>query len=92
MTHPGMVDAKTIRQKLSKQLKIDLEDHEKVHLYNEPVNHPDLTENTIKDIFSRLGDPSEPCQTQVRQLGDYVARISLRGGYQVPLKVQVLKR
>ena len=88
-----MVDAKAIRQKLSKQLRIDLEPHEKVHLLAEPVVHAELTEKATEDILQeQFGEVSQPCQTQVRQLGEFLARIALKGGFMVPLKVEVVKR
>ena len=91
--HPGMVDARAVRSKLSKQLKIDLEKHEKVHLLAEPVIHSELTEEMLNEIMHKtLGDVAEPCTTQVRELGEFVARIALKGGFMVPLKVEVVKR
>lgn len=89
-----MVDAVAIRKKLSKQLKIDLEPHEKVHLMAEPVLHSDLTESSMDEMMKSpdFGETDQPCTTQVRKLGEYLARISLKGGFQVPLKVEVLKR
>jgi ribosomal protein L9 len=90
---PGMVDAKAVRKKLSKQLRIDLELHETVHLQKEPVlSHTELTDAEEQAIMEGLGDPEEKCQTQIRALGLYLARISLRGGFQIPLKVEVVKR
>lgn len=39
-------------------------------------------------------DPSvlEPCKVQIRELGSFVARITLAGGYTVPLKIEILQR
>ena len=88
-----MVDAKAVRKKLSKQLRIDLEAHEKVHLQAEPVVHAELTEEGTEELLrSGFGDVSQSCTTQVRELGDYLARISLKGDFVVPLKVEVVKR
>lgn len=88
-----MVDAKAIRKKLSKQLRIDLEPHESVHLLAEPVIHSELTEGGTEEMMQeQFGDASQPCSTQVRQLGEFLARISLKGGFMVPLKVEVVKR
>jgi len=88
-----MVDAKAVRRKLSKQLKIDLEPHEKIHLRKEPViSHAELTELDMKTMMEDMGDPQEPCKVEIRQLGEFLARISLRGGYSIPLKVEILKR
>ena len=38
----GMVDAKAVHRKLSKQLKIALEPHEKVRIFKKPMNHSEL--------------------------------------------------
>ena len=32
------------------------------------------------------------CSAQVKQLGDYVAKITLKGGFVIPLKFSVLRR
>lgn len=114
MISPGLVDAKTIRAKLNKQLKIELEPHEKIHLVPNRILAADLDAmqdtrsssglaerhkpkdpNAVYEriIQERLGsDIDEPCQVEIRELGAYVARISLRGGHSIPLRVQVLKR
>ena len=92
--NPGMVDAVAVRKKLSKQLRIDLEPHEKVHLRAEPVLHSELTEEVMEEMLKTEFDDSSDtrCTTQVKELGEYLARISLRGGFMVPLKVEVGKR
>lgn len=90
-----MVDARAVRSKLSRQLKIDLEAHEKVHLLAEPVFHSEFVDEGRAEEFMAtkdFGAPDERCTTQVRELGEYLARISLKGGFMVPLKVEVLKR
>lgn len=91
---PGMVDANAVRKKLSKQLRIDLEPHEKVHLLAEPVVHSELTEETIEQMMHTdfPSDATVSPSTEVKQLGEYLARIALKGGFMVPLKVEVLKR
>jgi hypothetical protein len=90
--HPGMVDEKSIRQKLSKQLKIDLDDDEQLHIRETPLEtHDDLTDEVLDDIMSKI-DTSASCRVQLKQLGTFVAKITLRGGYSVPLKFTVLKR
>lgn len=89
---PGLVNAKIVRQKLSKQLKIDLEPHEKIHLREEPLTMSEITEHDLEGWMSELGDVETRCKTEIRQLGEFLARISLAGGYSVPLKVEVLKR
>jgi hypothetical protein len=130
-----MVDARAVRKKLSKQLRIDLEPHEKVHLFAEPLgtllttsattttteavvdgdssNNVDdqgnnnnnnkkkkkdstvekpLTEEEELNALIRRLIPQDDENVQIRQVGDYLARISLRGGHIIPLKVAVLKR
>jgi ribosomal protein L9 len=93
---PGMVDAKAARKKLSKQLKIDLESHERIHLIPEPVESiSDLSDEEIESfVAEKLAHVAKdrPCSAQIRQLGDFVARISLSGGYTVPLRIEILKR
>lgn len=84
-----MVDQKAVRGKLSKQLKIDLEPHERVHLRPEPLHDEDADE--LEALFEDI-QTEEDCKVQIRALGVYLAKISLAGGYTVPLKVEVLKR
>ena len=94
--HPGMVDHKVVREKLAKQLKIDLEDHEIVQLKAEAVPHGQFEEdkNLMEDMMENMPalEEGEQCQTQIRHLGDYLAKISLKGNQTVGLKVSVLKR
>lgn len=89
---PSQVTAEDVRHKLSKQLRIDLEDHEKVHLRLEPL--PDNTDpSQLEGYMDEFGAAvEEACATQVKRLGEFVARISLRGGHAVPLKVKVVNR
>ena len=90
--HPGMVDEKAIREKISKQLKIDLDDDELLHIRETPLEtHDNLTDEALDDIMSKI-DTSAPCHVQLKQMGTFVAKITLRGGYAVPLKFTVLKR
>lgn len=89
--HPGMVDEKAVRTKLSRQLKIDLEEHEKVHLRDAPIVDPDATAEELEALLQEI-DTEQKCKVQIRALGTHVAKISLAGGYTVPLKVEVLKR
>ena len=83
----------TVRQKLGKQLKIDLEDHESVQLLNEPVGSiTDLEEVEIQRMIDGLEHKNEPGMVKIQKLGEYVAKLNLRGGYSVPLKLMILKR
>eukprot|EP00980_Cylindrotheca_fusiformis_P006358 scaffold1356_cov123-Cylindrotheca_fusiformis.AAC.39 len=90
--HPGVVNAENLREKLGKQLKIDLEPSEKLHIYSDtPLLHSELDENkqqTLVDSFTTDGE----CDIEIKRLGEYLAKISLPGGYSVPLKFQVLQR
>ena len=130
MCHPGHVSAKNIRDKLSKQLKIDLEDHETIHIRNEPiVGIEEMDEKEVMQIIMGMDgmttetdnkegedgdstkeessssidataaaetnsstDETKDCDTKVKQLGDYLAKITLAGGYVVPLHFRIERR
>lgn len=92
-----MVDAKAIRQKLNKQLRISLEPHERVHIQKEQVDYDDLTpkelsEMVMNDALFGVDNREKSCTNQIKSLGQYVARICLRGGFNIPIKLEVLKR
>lgn len=86
-----MVDQKAVRTKLSKQLKIDLEKHERVHLQPAPIVDPEVTAEELEALMEEI-ETEQDCKIQIRALGIYLAKISLAGGHTVPLKVEVLKR
>jgi hypothetical protein len=86
---PGKVTAQMLRSKVSKQLKIDLEDHETIHLLEESVIFEDNTPAMLLAKVEAI-DVTEPCKREIRQVGDFVARITLAGGYAVPLKWTVV--
>eukprot|EP00542_Grammatophora_oceanica_P020513 CAMPEP_0194040600 /NCGR_PEP_ID=MMETSP0009_2-20130614/12566_1 /TAXON_ID=210454 /ORGANISM="Grammatophora oceanica, Strain CCMP 410" /LENGTH=256 /DNA_ID=CAMNT_0038683785 /DNA_START=12 /DNA_END=782 /DNA_ORIENTATION=+ len=96
MTSPGWVDHIHIRRKLSKHLKIDLEDHEMVHLtpsevfWDDEMDADELDELLNAQMANVPKD--EVCTLELRKLGDYMARISLAGGYHVPLKFSIVHR
>ena len=149
MCHPGFVSAQNIRDKLSMQLKIDLEDHETIHIRNEPVvgldemdekermqlimnmgatssgtvvvdddddddgkkgedNEEESVEEeesasaaadtdaveaaSVDDDNSVTDDNAKDCDTKVKQLGDYLAKITLSGDYAVPLHFRIERR
>ncbi|KAL3806872.1 hypothetical protein ACHAXA_002151 [Cyclostephanos tholiformis] len=137
MCHPGHVNARNLREKLSRQLKIDLEEHEKIHIRNEPVvgleekgeaelmklleemmdggkekkgpakegadaveargggSTDPADQSSVESAISSVNgeeDLLKDCDVKVKQLGDYVAKITLRGGYVVPLKFTVVRR
>lgn len=88
-----MVTARNIREKLSKQLKIDLERHERVKIVSaEPLPSETLNDESALDALIDEAKTDEDCTVQLQRLGDYVAKISLRGGFSVPLKFSVLAR
>lgn len=94
---PGKVDAKAIRQKLNKQLRISLEPHERVHIHKEQVDYDELTpkelsEMVMNDALFGVDNREKSCTNQIKSLGQYVARICLRGGFNIPIKLEVLKR
>lgn len=86
-----MVDAKAVREKLSKQLRIDLEKHEKIHLMDEIIEPEDSSsEEKLQEMVEGIS-AEKPCDVQIRRLGNFVARITLAGGYAVPLRVAVMR-
>ena len=147
MCHPGHVSAKHIRDKLSKQLKIDLEDHETIHIRNDPVvGIEEMDEKEVMQLINNMDDgmrgaagrellddrkanikdtesveeeksanatapgvgdggvedaaaddscstvQNKDCDTKVKQLGEYLAKITLAGGQIVPLHFKIERR
>mmetsp|Transcript_2749 Transcript_2749/g.4496 ORF Transcript_2749/g.4496 Transcript_2749/m.4496 type:complete len:282 (+) Transcript_2749:173-1018(+) len=134
MCHPGHVSAMNIRDKLSKQLKIDLEEHESIQIRNEPVaGLEEMDEKERMQLIMNMDgvsgaaagagldaeaeaegednegesaaafeaaaadessstDETKDCDTKVKQLGDYLAKITLAGGYVVPLHFRIERR
>jgi len=106
--HPGFVTTNHIRQKLSKQLKIDLDESEPIHiLRNESAKgaadaSAAATTTTTNPLnFAELDDAKIQAMAdelvpvpdiQINRLGEYLAVIGLKGGYAIPLRVLVLKR
>ena len=104
--HPGVVTSENLKDKLSKQLKIDLEDDEPIHIYYDSVSSASGDSKNVSSIlFSELNDnkiqsmvdefvttTGDKCQIKIRRLGDYLAKITLKGGYAVPLRFTVLQR
>mmetsp|Transcript_30125 Transcript_30125/g.36817 ORF Transcript_30125/g.36817 Transcript_30125/m.36817 type:complete len:228 (+) Transcript_30125:100-783(+) len=88
--HPGLVRSAHVREKLSKQLKIDLEDHEKLILSPQVVEHHELSNEQEIDAFIEKIPNDE--EAVIRRVGVFYAKIVLRGDFMVPLKVRVVKR
>ena len=88
---PGMVDEQAIRKKLSKQLKIDLDKHETIHIREEALEPDESSSDaTLMEIVEGL-DTSKKCEVEIRKVGNFVARISLAGDYVVPLRFTVVR-
>lgn len=93
--HPGLVNAQNVRDKLSKQLRIDLEDHEILQLMGKPLEagHAELQEGDVERIMEEIVTSSDDDKdVEIRQLGEFMAKITLRGDHVVPLKFAVIKR
>lgn len=71
-------------------LKIDLERHEQIHLIDQMLEPADSTEEKVQATVDGIS-VEKPCDVQIRRLGNFLARITLSGGYAVPLKIAVLK-
>ena len=53
--------------------------------------YAELNENKVQDMVDKF-EPEGDCETEIRRLGEYLAKISLPGGYAVPLKFSVIQR
>jgi len=91
--HPGIVTALNIRQKLSKQLKIDLQTHETLHIHPlSTLSHSDLDNSKVQTMIDEFEPSKGKCEIKIQRLGDYLARITLEGGYAIPLRFVVQQR
>ena len=101
--HPGKVNQEQVREKLSKQLKIDLEDFEKVQIHPDSISFAALEED--ETLMDKLLDEMEPlvteggstegdgeCNVELKRLGEYLVKIHLKGDQQVGLRLAVLRR
>lgn len=79
-----MVNAKALRDKLSKQLKIDLEDHETIQIHPEQVNflELDMEERQIREMEQqlKLQELQQRQQQQNSSLSSVVGNESTEGG------------
>ncbi len=99
--HPGVVTAWNLRQKLSRQLKIDLQPHETIHIIH-PVNpgtsspttlsHSELNNVKVQKMVDEFVPAGDKCDIQLKRVGEYVAKITLEGGHCVPLRFVVQQR
>ncbi len=90
--HPGTVTAYNIRQKLSKQLKIELEPHETIHIHPlDSLSHSELDNSNAQSMVDEF-EPEGKCNVKIKRLGDYIAKISLDGGHSVPVRFVVQKK
>ena len=75
-------------------MRIDLEDHESVRLMGKPLEagHAELEEGDVERIMEEIGSSEDDKEVEIRQLGEFMAKITLRGDHIVPLKFAVIKR
>jgi len=93
--HPGMVDHVNIRDKLAKQLQIDLEEFEKVQIRAEPVSHSMLDEGgAMEQTLEQMEAMQDggDCNVKIKALGEYLVKLHLKGGQEVGVKLAVRKR
>lgn len=90
--HPGIVTALNIRQKLSKQLQIDLEEYETIHIHPlQSLSHAEMDGDKVQSMVEEF-EPKGKCDIKIKRLGDYLAKIILEGGHSVPLRFVVQQR
>ena len=82
--------ANNLRVQLSRQLKIDLDDTERIHILPEPLIQ-DFSDEEIDSMIQAIPSDVE-CTVQLKKLGFFIAKISLSGNYAVPLRFQVIKK
>ena len=95
--HPGMVDAKALREKMSNQLMIDLEEHEVITIDPTPVDFLEMEKDEDDQDDDELEEPDEDteveeCTVQLKRVGEHIATVHLAKGYKVPLKFKIIKR
>ena len=75
-------------------MRIDLEDHEVVQLMGKALEagHAELEEGEVEKIMEEIGSSEDDKEVEIRQLGEFMAKITLRGDHVVPLKFAVIKR
>jgi hypothetical protein len=63
-----------------------------LHIYSDaPLLNAEQDENKQQSIVDAF-TPEGACEIEIKRLGEYLAKISLPGGFSVPLKVQVIQR
>jgi hypothetical protein len=85
------VIAKNIKSKLNKHLRIELQPHESVHLFPQMIRFKDLNEKRAQEAIATI-DVTKKCDVEFMQTGEFLACITLSGGYRVPLKFEVKQR
>lgn len=99
--YPGKVTHENVREKLSIQLKIDLEDDEKIQIHPEPISFSLLEEDEkmMDDLLKKMepltsdDDGKEAqCKVELKALGEYLVKIHLKGDQAVGLRLNVVRR
>lgn len=91
--HPGYVTACNVKHKLSKQLRIDLDANEPLHIFSEePMVIDEVNDDKLQTMVDEFQPGEFSCEIKLRRLGTYLAKISLEGGYSVPLKFVIQPR
>jgi hypothetical protein len=98
----GVVTAKNLREKLSKQLKIDLDNNKPIHIFSakgsgcalllQPILFSKLSNTKLQSMVEAYKPHAGPCSIEIKRLEEYLTKSSLKGGYSVPLCFTVLQR
>jgi len=56
------------------------------------AGHAELEEGEVEKIMEEIGSSEDDKEVEIRQLGEFMAKITLRGDHVVPLKFAVIKR
>jgi ribosomal protein L9 len=96
--YPGMVTHENIREKLSKQLKIDLEDHELIQISPEPISFGALDENEklMEELLKEMeplpiksdGDGGDGDGDSEKSIGECQVKLKKLGEYLVKIHLK----
>ena len=68
--HPGVVTTENLREKLSKQLKIDLDENEPIHIFRDDDNNTDSSDSAASTTTTNPINFAEIDEVKVQAMTD----------------------